>query len=60
MLVELGKKMNLSEKELKKLKMLAKLHDIGKVGIPEEILSKPGELTKEEYEIIKTHARKRI
>ena len=56
--VELGKKMNLSEKELKKLKMLAKLHDIGKVGIPEEILSKPGELTKEEYEIIKTHAEK--
>ena len=38
--------------------MLAKLHDIGKVGIPEEILSKPGELTKEEYEIIKTHAEK--
>lgn len=56
--VELGKKMNLSENELKKLKMLAKIHDIGKVGIPEEILSKPGELTREEYEIIKTHAEK--
>ena len=56
--VELGKKMNLSEKELKNLKMLAKLHDIGKVGIPEEILSKPGKLKKEEYEIIKTHAEK--
>ncbi len=56
--VELGKKMNLSEKELKKLKMLAKLHDIGKVGIPKVILSKPSELTKEEYEIIKTHAEK--
>lgn len=55
---ELGKKMNLSEKELKKLRMLAKFHDIGKVGIPEEILSKPGELTKEEYEIIKTHSEK--
>ena len=50
--------MNLSEKELKKLRMLAKFHDIGKVGIPEEILSKPGELTKEEYEIIKTHSEK--
>lgn len=56
--VELGEKMNLSEKELKNLKMLAKLHDIGKVGIPEEILSKPGKLKKEEYEIIKTHAEK--
>ncbi len=39
--------------------MLAKFHDIGKVGIPEEILSKPGELTKEEYEIIKTHSEKK-
>ncbi|EOU1841743.1 diguanylate cyclase [Clostridium perfringens] len=56
--IELGEKMNLSEKELKNLKMLAKLHDIGKVGIPEEILSKPGKLKKEEYEIIKTHAEK--
>ncbi len=32
------------------------LHDIGKVGVPDAILLKPGELTKEEFEIIKTHA----
>lgn len=56
--LELGKKMNLSEKELKDLKMLAKIYDIGEVGIPSEILSKQGKLTKEEYEIIKTHAEK--
>ena len=31
------------------------LHDIGKVGIPDVILSKPGKLTKEEFAIVKTH-----
>lgn len=35
--------------------MGAKLHDVGKISIPTEILNKPGKLTAEEYEIIKTH-----
>lgn len=35
--------------------MAAALHDIGKVGIPDSILNKPGRLTDEEYEIMKTH-----
>lgn len=35
--------------------MAAVLHDIGKVGIPDNVLNKPGKLTDEEYEIIKSH-----
>lgn len=36
------------------------LHDIGKIGIPENILNKPGKLTEDEYEIIKTHVENSI
>lgn len=43
------------ESEIKKIKYAAALHDIGKVGIPDTILHKPGKLTEEEYSIIKTH-----
>ena len=41
------------EREL--LETAAKLHDIGKIGIPEEILNKPGRLTHSEFDIIKSH-----
>lgn len=37
------------------IRLASSLHDIGKVGIPDSILNKPGKLTYEEYEIIKTH-----
>jgi len=40
---------------LRRLKLAGFLHDIGKINIPESILLKTGKLTKEEYEIIKTH-----
>lgn len=40
----------------KKLRMVAPLHDIGKIAIPDDILDKPGKLTFEEFEIMKTHA----
>ena len=37
--------------------MMGLLHDVGKIGIPDSVINKPGELTKEEYETIKTHTR---
>jgi response regulator RpfG family c-di-GMP phosphodiesterase len=45
----------LDEKTIEMLYKSAPLHDIGKVGIPDAILLKPGKLTPEEFEIIKTH-----
>ena len=46
----------LSWSERSMITMASSLHDIGKIGIPEEILNKPGKLTKEEFEIMKTHS----
>ena len=53
--VDLGKRAKLSQKKLENLKMAAILHDIGKIGIEESILNKPGALTKEEFDKIKQH-----
>lgn len=52
-LLALGYGMDMEEAEL--LKMASPMHDIGKIGIPDVILNKPGKLTTEEFEIIKTH-----
>lgn len=51
----LSEKMGKKKDEIKEIELFAKLHDIGKVGIPEDILNKPGKLTDAEYEIVKTH-----
>ncbi len=53
--IHLGKQLGLTDEELSKLYMAAILHDIGKISIPDKILGKPGRLTDEEYEIIKSH-----
>jgi len=53
--VEVGKHMRLSERELEGLKAAALLHDIGKLAVPEHIISKPGRLTQEEFEKMKIH-----
>jgi putative nucleotidyltransferase with HDIG domain len=53
--VALGKRVKLSNKKLENLKMAAILHDIGKIGIEESILNKPGKLTEEEFDKIKKH-----
>ncbi len=53
--VEIGKRCGLNMEELENLKNAALLHDIGKIGIPDTILMKPGKLTPREFEIIKLH-----
>lgn len=51
----LAKKIGCDEKFLAQIYKVGPLHDIGKVGIPDRILLKPGPLTAEEYEIMKKH-----
>ena len=51
----IAQEMGLPEDEVNKIYIAALLHDIGKIGIPDSILLKPGKLTAREYEIIKLH-----
>ena len=53
--VAVGKEMGLSDDELAALEAAALLHDIGKLAVPEHIVSKPGKLNVEEYEKMKIH-----
>lgn len=56
--VTFGRYLGMSKDELELMGLGALLHDIGKMRIPLEILNKPGRLTPEEYDIVKTHAAK--
>ncbi len=52
---ELAKRMGMSKDEQEHIYYVALMHDIGKIGIPDNILNKPGKLTDEERRIIQTH-----
>lgn len=54
--VAIGTEMRLSEKDLKNLKLVSLLHDIGKIGTYEALLDKPDVLTADEFNIVKLHA----
>jgi putative nucleotidyltransferase with HDIG domain len=55
LMVALSKELGLSEIEIKRAGMAGLLHDIGKAGIPNEVLNKPGALTDEEFTLVKEH-----
>lgn len=58
MAIKLGKRMGLNSDQLVDLSLFAQVHDLGKVGIPDRILFKPGKLTEEEWAIMKLHPEK--
>lgn len=51
----LAEQLDLPSDDIEILKIGTPLHDVGKIGIPDDILKKPGKLTNEEFEIMKTH-----
>ena len=53
--MEVGKELNLGDDDLEALRAAAVLHDIGKLAVPEYIISKPGKLSPEEFEKMKIH-----
>ncbi|HET6841452.1 MAG TPA: HD domain-containing phosphohydrolase [Candidatus Angelobacter sp.] len=56
--VLLAKELGLRNEDIEKIRISAQLHDVGKIGIEDRILKKPGALTPEEFEIMKTHTTK--
>ncbi|HLG99326.1 MAG TPA: HD domain-containing phosphohydrolase [Bryobacteraceae bacterium] len=53
--IEVGKELGLTQPDLEALEAASLLHDIGKLAVPEHIISKPGKLTPEEFEKMKIH-----
>jgi len=53
--VVVGEEMGLAEADLRQLRMAGLLHDVGKIGIRDSVLSKPGKLDDEEFAVMKSH-----
>ncbi|RMH24205.1 MAG: HD-GYP domain-containing protein [Planctomycetota bacterium] len=53
--VALGERIGMPEEQVERLRISGLVHDIGKIGVPEAVLSKPGRLSDEEFEQIKRH-----
>ena len=53
--VEIARELSLGEEQIEALRAAALLHDIGKLAVPEQIINKPGKLTREEFEKMKVH-----
>ena len=51
-----GRRLGLDTKSLRDLAYAAELHDIGKVGVPDAVLRKPGSLTEAEWEVVRSHS----
>jgi putative nucleotidyltransferase with HDIG domain len=56
--MDIGREMGLSRGDLELLQWGGLFHDMGKIGVPEYILDKPGKLTEEEYALVKKHPEK--
>ena len=52
---EIARRAGYSEREQNEIYMMGLLHDVGKIGVPDAVINKPGKLTDEEYEKIKNH-----
>ena len=52
---EIARRYGYSEEHMEKIYMIALLHDVGKIGIPDAIINKPTSLTEDEYKLVKNH-----
>ena len=52
----IAERMGMGEEETERIYRMALLHDVGKIGIPDAVLNKPGKLTSVEYALIQSHA----